>query len=347
MTFYNDNDPYCVAWLENLIDAGLITKGVVSDKGIEELTARDVHGFTRAHFFAGIAGWDLALALAGWPDDKPVWTGSCPCQPFSQAGRRAGFVDERHLWPVWFKLIAECRPATIFGEQVSSKDGRVWLDRVRADLETLGYAVGAADLCAAGIDAPHIRQRLWWVADAKRGATELYRHELATEAQGMSGETRQQRFWPDVRNDGADSGLEHATTTGLEGATGTLVQRRICGPSINGGLGNADTTRPQGRGEHAGEYARQRSPWSPSELIPCADGKARRVEPGVEPLVTRLSPRMGSDSASEDSPYRIIFDKKTGKSIGQAPWRIGILRAYGNAICPQVAAEFIKAVMET
>ena len=113
------------------------------------------------HFFAGIGVWSYALRLAGWPDNRPVWTGSCPCQPFSSAGKGAGFTDERHLWPEFFRLIRECRPATVFGEQVASKDGLAWLDLVQNSLESAGYACGALDTCAAGVGAPHIRQRLY------------------------------------------------------------------------------------------------------------------------------------------------------------------------------------------
>lgn len=126
-------------------------------------------GFTQCHFFAGIGGWSYALRLAGWPDDEPVWIGSCPCQPFSQAGKRKGFKDKRHLWPHFARLIAKRRPAVVFGEQVASKAGRLWIARVRAEMEALGYAIGAADLCAAGISAPMVSQRLHWVAEADDG----------------------------------------------------------------------------------------------------------------------------------------------------------------------------------
>src|SRR5215472_6250693 len=174
--FYNDNDRFCAGWLRRLVAAGELVSGVVDERSILELDPADLTGYRHVHLFAGIGGWAHALKLAGWPDDREVWTGSCPCQPLSSAGLRNGHDDERHLWPAFYRLIAERRPATVFGEQVASKDGREWLAGVRADLEYLGYAVGGADLSAAGVGAPHIRQRLFWVADhtiAGRGAQPL------------------------------------------------------------------------------------------------------------------------------------------------------------------------------
>lgn len=119
--YYNENDPFAAQWLRNLIAAGHIAPGVVDERSIEDVTPDDLRGFTQCHFFAGIGVWSLALRRAGWPDDKPVWTGSCPCQPFSAAGKGKGIKDSRHLWPVWFRLIKQCRPPVIFGEQVASK----------------------------------------------------------------------------------------------------------------------------------------------------------------------------------------------------------------------------------
>jgi DNA (cytosine-5)-methyltransferase 1 len=167
--YYNEFDPEAAQWLRDLIKAGLIAPGDVDERDIRDVCATDLVGYRQCHFFAGIGGWSLALRLAGWPDDRPVWTGSCPCQPFSAAGKGEGFADERHLWPAFFHLIEECRPVTLFGEQVASKDGLTWLDLVHADLEGTGYTVGATDLCAAGIGAPHIRQRIWFVADSDSG----------------------------------------------------------------------------------------------------------------------------------------------------------------------------------
>lgn len=163
--YYNEFEPFVASWLRNLMAAGLIPAGDVDERDIREVQPDDLRGYRRCHFFAGIGGWAEALRLAAWPEDVPVWTGSCPCQPFSNAGKQLGTADERHLWPEFRRLIAECRPPTVFIEQVASKAGRAWLAGVRADLEGLDYAFGAADLCAPGVGAPHIRQRLWGVAD--------------------------------------------------------------------------------------------------------------------------------------------------------------------------------------
>lgn len=166
MNYYNEHNPRTAAYLRELIAAGKIPPGDVDERSIVEVRPHEIAHYTQQHFFAGIGGWSYGLQLAGWPPDRPVRTGSCPCQPFSKAGKGLGELDSRHLWPVFRDLITFGEPTVTFGEQVASKAGRAWLSGVRADLEGLGYAVGAADLCAAGVGAPHVRQRLFWVADA-------------------------------------------------------------------------------------------------------------------------------------------------------------------------------------
>ena len=297
--YYNEIDPYAAQWLRNLIDAGHITAGEVDERSIEEVQPDDLKGYERCHFFAGIAGWDLALNLAGW-GDAPVWTGSCPCQPFSGAGQRKGADDERHLWPAFYRLVAECRPPTVFGEQVASKDGREWLAAVRLDLEDLGYACGAADLCAAGVGAPHIRQRLFWVANADG-------RDASAEGLQRCGEYR---FEP---KDRVVVGL--AQPDHEHGRPGTGGEDRA-ETGNNSGLGDADEPGPQERERDAGEHADQRSPWEASEFIPCSDGKVRPTQSRIHPLAHGV------------------------------PGRVGRLRAYGNAIVPQVAAEFVAAFLE-
>jgi DNA (cytosine-5)-methyltransferase 1 len=172
--YYNEIDPYAAEWLRNLIKAGHIAPGFVDERSIEDVTPSELMEYTQCHFFAGIGVWSHALRSAGWPDSRPVWTGSCPCQPFSSAGKGDGFADERHLWPAFNHLIAECRPSIILGEQVAAKAVEPWIDLVHADLEALGYTFGATPFPSAGIGAPHIRDRMYWVADsAVRGRQQL------------------------------------------------------------------------------------------------------------------------------------------------------------------------------
>src|SRR5215469_5783379 len=158
--YYGDNDSFVCEWLRGLIRRGYIADGEVDCRSILEVRPEDLEGFVQVHLFAGIGGWSYALRLAGWPDTRPIWSASLPCQPLSGAGFRRGAADERHLWPAVYDLIAECRPSTLVGEQVSSGLGRQWLAGIRADLEALGFAVGALDTCSPCVQSPNIRQRL-------------------------------------------------------------------------------------------------------------------------------------------------------------------------------------------
>ena len=276
--YYNEIDPYAAEWLRNLIKAGHIADGVVDDRSISDVRPEELFEFTQCHFFAGIGIWSRALRGAGWADERPVWTGSCPCQPFSGAGKRAGASDERHLWPHWNHLIQECRPSTIFGEQVASKDGLGWLDLVQTDMEAKDYAFGAFDLSASGFGAPHIRQRLWFVADTDNAGS-----------QGrVSGRSDQER-------------KDQHRHLGCNGST-------------HGGLGNADlhdgghgdstlTSDGQTRVEHgsaSATHGMERGPsgktnghWKDADWLFCRDGKWRPVEPSTCPLVDGATSRVG------------------------------------------------------
>ncbi len=329
--YYNENDPYPAQWLRNLIEAGHITAGDVDERSIVDVQPSDLDGYERCHFFAGIAGWDLALQMAGW--EGPVWTGSCPCQPFSAAGARRGTDDPRHLWPEWFRLIQECRPPTIFGEQVASKDGRAWLAAVRADLENMGYAVGGADLCAAGIGAPHIRQRLWFVAhdsgarrdatgrtggadDERRRIAEVGRSSGTGNVAHAEGQRSQGRG---DRRSGIDTQggrlLSRGPSEPSELAHTEDTERRALDVPPKNGCDRQDARRSEAHGKPRAR--RKVCGWDDIEWLPCTDGKARPTQPGLFPLAHGV------------------------------PGRMGRLRAYGNAIVPQVAAGFIKAAAES
>ena len=330
--YYNEIDPFAAAWLENLIRAKLIAPGVVDTRSIEDVRPDELTEFTQCHFFAGIGLWSHSFRLAGWPDDRPVWSGSCPCQPFSAAGQGAAFADERHLWPAWHHIIEQCRPVAVFGEQVASKDGLGWVDLVQADMEGTGYAFGALDLCAAGFGAPHIRQRLVFAA-----------FRLADAAGGDTGAERQQRggehgLFPQGR--GGSIGLEYTSIDRRQQRGTEPSERGVipgCGISgladtdsgerhgITGGQGCLTDGQATGRQQSDGQFESGGStdrtnppynPWRNSDWLWCRDEKFRPVEPGTFPLVNGY------------------------------PARVGVLRAYGNAIVPPKIAAFIAAVME-
>jgi DNA (cytosine-5)-methyltransferase 1 len=269
--YYNENEPYAAQWLRNLIAKGLIADGEVDERSIVDVRATDLRGFRQCHFFAGLGGWAYALRLAGWPDDRPVWTGSCPCQPFSVAGHQKGFGDPRHLWPDWLRLIAECRPSTIFGEQVARAHD--WLARVRSDLEGLEYAVGAMPIEAASVGAPHKRDRYWFVAD----------HESE-----QVGSARQPRQHIDVAN----ASFQRLNGSGISGATGR-------GEPPNGGgdmVDPAGERRREGRPKHEIRSGRDAitgaGAWDGAEWLVGADGKARRVKSGVRLLANGVPARV-------------------------------------------------------
>ncbi|EAN2388089.1 TPA: DNA cytosine methyltransferase [Salmonella enterica] len=275
--YYNEIDPFAAAWLQNLIDAGCIAPGVVDTRSIEEVTANDLKGFTQCHFFAGIGVWSYALRCAGWPDSRPVWTGSCPCQPFSQSGKRRGFNDPRHLWPTWRQLIKECTPYVIFGEQVASKDGLTWFDAVQLDLEEAEYAVAVIDLCAAGFGAPHIRQRLFWVADA------AYKQRQEC----LPG--REESHCPQSGRSPAEL-TGYCLPDGLAHTNNDSSKRRLPGREdsprevINGsaGCGSTDSGTCPVNGY-----------WRDADWLFCRDGKWRPVKPGIKPLVNGTPGRVG------------------------------------------------------
>lgn len=255
--YYNEFDPFAAAWLRELIADGLIVPGEVDTRSIEDVHPDDLRGFAQCHFFAGIGVWSAALRRAGWADDRSVWTGSCPCQPFSAAGKGGGFADERHLWPAFFHLIRECRPDVVFGEQVASKDGLAWLDLVQADLEGAEYASGAVDTCAAGFGAPHIRQRLYWVADAMPAGRAEWRPGAGLGSAAGRGEPRQRLANNNPRLEGRRQSERERAFERVSGA-GCAEDNGRPGP-VNG-------------------------LWAVADWLGCRDGKWRPVEPGAFPL---------------------------------------------------------------
>ena len=385
--YYNEIDPFAAQWLRNLISAGHIAPGDVDERSITEIKPNELKQYTQCHFFAGVGVWSYALRRSGWRDSRPVWTGSCPCQPFSAAGKGKGTEDERHLWPVWFELVSECQPSVIFGEQVASSevvgksDGtgeNVWIDIVQADMERALYTFAPFDLPAAGFGAPHIRQRLWFVAEslgnasnarlqgyggfgkveipqrwkgkerlnpATGGASRLGHASIepserdAREFQETQGEASGEgRADGDVDNGHSDAGevsrlanneKEQRYGGGSRNENDGEIAPNNC-PGSGVAHANGRDSSPE-RQQRGGEYGQQqtnssagdelgsagadKSFWSSSDWIGCRDGKFRPVESSTFPLANG------------------------------ATQRVGRLRAYGNAICAEVATGFITAYM--
>lgn len=339
--YYNEFDPFAAAWLRELIKAGHIADGVVDERSIVDVKPKDLTGFTQCHFFAGIGGWSRALRLASWPDSRPVWTGSPPCQPFSAAGLQLGKDDPRHLAPAWLKLVKSGKPLAVFGEQVAAavkKDE--WLDNVLNELEAEDYTAGAIVLPACGVGAPHLRQRAW-IAAKRLGDSIVEPCKRITG--GVLGEEAQEHS-----KGGEDGSVDKrpkyagASVDGLADAAGRgqLVERgKVVPGEIRHADGGVDAPSRMVNSESSGRPGRNRAgapkrqeesnasaaaglpgplygSWGSADWLFCRDGKWRPVEPGTFPLANGV------------------------------PNRVGKLRGYGNAIVPEVAAEVIGAAME-
>jgi len=303
--YYNEFDPFAAEWLRELIRRRLIADGEVDTRSIVDVRAADLRGFRQHHFFAGIGGWSYALLLAQWPDETPVWTGSCPCQPFSSAGSRKAAADDRDLWPHLFRLARECRPVVVFGEQVDSPLGRLWLSRVHAEMESIQYRVGAASLAACSVEAPHARPRLYWVSDA---------HPAEGIARDEGGATRQ----------GAAAG-------GYSPDGGPLVYT----VSDAGGAGRKGHQRDHlpgaWRRKKRGAVAELRPPlpWDEYEVRIGRGDRAYRIEPGLEPMAAGLSEVLGRLRDIEISGLREVslYANSTGSNPSE------VMRMVRKAVC--------------
>ena len=381
--YYNENDPFAAQWLRNLIAAGHIAPGDVDERSIVDVRPGDVRDYTQCHFFAGIGIWSSSLRDAGVRDTDHVWTGSCPCQPFSAAGQRGGFADERHLWPAFFHLIKECRPAIVLGEQVASPDGLQWLDLVSSDLEGTGYAVGAADLCAAGIAVaagetevgqptlewirwavqscpdPFLAAELrdyaeWFDREAGIGPAHI-RQRLCWMAYA-SGQRRQQigsRASGDEATHGWQSNGDHVIAG--DGATRSMADadEGQCG-RIADREGRQSNRAPAGWQQGYGEFESGRATgW----LADCYGGDANDTRsqgrserrPGADQRLVRPTSLAGWTRADwiicTDGKARPIEPGTQPLAHGQSN-RVGRLRAYGNAMHRAKITQFILAAQE-
>jgi DNA (cytosine-5)-methyltransferase 1 len=363
--YYNEFEPYAAQWLRNLIAKNLIAPGEVDERSITDVRADDLAGFTQCHFFAGIAGWSLAARLAGWPDDRELWTGSAPCQPYSVAGKGKGQDDDRDLWPDYFRLIEARRPVVAMGEQVAAAISKHWLDRVFTDMERIGYACESAVVPACAVNAPHRRDRVWFVADAAEsdeGRWGIHRPAESGSAncQRASGESKRRGAggngaacgWaqPDRSIAQAGSGGTLANTssgrcTGQDGRQSEQPGRAEieCASDTRTVADTDQSGTSEERQERSGQLSGIGGyPWADAQWIIGHDGKARRVGTRICRVADGFSVgvaglRAGSDAEEVEMIPLLAHGVKA---------RVGKLRAFGNAIVPAVAAEVIGAYMD-
>ena len=382
MNYYNEIDPFAAAWLRNLIAAGHLPPGDVDSRSIRDVKPEEVACYTQRHWFCGIGGWPLALKLAGWPDDAPCDTGSAPCQPFSVAGKGRGTADERHLWPEFFRLIRECRPHRLFGEQVAGPAGLAWFDAVRADLEGEGYAIGMAVLGAHSVGAPHRRQRIYWgarlMADARcdeRGSRRAGEPHgdgpveppgcgvarpvddpagAGLQGRGPRGAARSGREGGDAERAGTAGGVAHAD--GGEPHDGELQRGREHGFGAADGSATRSALRGSEqdglayRSEHGrrqgGEDTRREQDGAgpPREAWrePSDDGDA--IDPWSD--IEWLSCRDGKYRPTQRGLLPLAPRLPAGMGRVRSN-RVGRLRGYGNAIAPPLAAAFVRAFLDS
>lgn len=359
--YYNENDEQKVEWLKELIRSSIIAPGEIDSRSIAQVCPEDLAGFSQHHFFAGIGVWSYALRLAGWPDDRPIWTGSCPCPSFSAAGKGGGFNDPRHLWPDWARLVRECKPTTIFGEQADDAIGYGWLDLVQTDLERENYAVGKAVLGACSVGAPHIRQRLYFVAHAK--AAEVF----ARPGEVQSGAGTHDTNGPgdggaplrmgdsDSERLGEERICEGQSGPGGNGANSGLADPYRRGQSVRGepssqydgeqrsramcGMGDADSAASQ---QHSREVPQPQAQGSGQWF---GNGHQRDGHSGpgfVNGFWSGADWVLRKRWNSEDWEW-CPTEPGTFPLVAGATNRVLKLRGYGDAICAEVAKAFIAA----
>jgi DNA (cytosine-5)-methyltransferase 1 len=239
-----------------------------------------------------------------------IITGGFPCQPYSVAGKRLGTDDERHLWPEMLRAIREVQPRWVVGENVSgivNWNGGMVFEQVHVDLENEGYEVQAFVLPASGVNAPHRRDRVWFVAyknTVRNGRTSNKRKEESCIRQLRNiGAGDNERI---CTNDDEDWNTANPDSQGL--------QRRKFLKSFN-----------QSRDKSKRENKRQ-SLESASKLCQNNDWKNFPTQ----------SPICGGNDGLPTKLDGITLSK----------WRNETVKAYGNAIVPQVAYQIFKAINE-
>ena len=332
--------------------------------------------------FSGIGGFDLASEWMGWENVfhcewnefgqkvlKYYWpksitynditktdfsihrgtidilTGGFPCQPYSSAGKRLGKEDSRHLWPEMLRTIREIQPTWVVGENVrglTNWNGGLVFDEVQADLEAEGYEVTPFLLPACAVNAPHRRDRIWFVAyssSASQGAKEL--RQIRPENGEVSREGTQ-TVYDAFRPDGFEGNVTNSKLEGLQGCTDSREVRseeREMGregyklaTEFTSISDKPNATDSNGIGQECREEREcsERGTQSNDKQF-----KRRNKLPGADfKMFPSVSPICDGDDGISNRLDSITFSK----------WRNESIKAGGNAIVPQVVYQIFKAI---
>jgi DNA (cytosine-5)-methyltransferase 1 len=294
-----------------------------------------------ASLFSGIGGFDLAAEWMGWDNlfhcewnpfgqrvlkhhfpnsisynditktdftihegAVDILTGGFPCQPYSSAGKRLGKEDERHLWPHMLRTIQEVKPRWVVGENVrglTNWNGGLVFNEVQVELENEGYEVQPYLLPAAGVNATHRRDRIWFIAYSNN----KMRYGQRSNNSEWQNKEQQSYNWNELRNNIGSTGEEQNVTNS--------EQFRLEHGEKRGSINKGERTTQRKRGEFAKQFK--------------ADGWSR---------FPTKPPICGGNDGIPRELDSITFPK----------WRNESIKAYGNAIVPQVAHQIFKAIEE-
>lgn len=325
--------------------------------------------------FSGIGGFDLAAQWMGWenvfqvekdsfcqkvlaknfPNTKrygdikefdgtkyrgavDIISGGFPCQPFSTAGKRKGTKDDRYLWPEMLRVIREVQPTCVVGENVYGLvnwSGGMVFEQVCADLENEGYQVQPVILPACGVNAPHRRDRVWFVAysasnNDRRAKRKLHQSDGRQDGKLLSALS------------GTGEGLCHERTTTDTGSHGH--ERR--------GLGEDRSAESQGESEEDQRQRVRAIPERTSEEGIITDTNVEGLQGSGE---CRLLQEEGQNASQRSADLLRLQYERWQNFPTQPPLRDGndglpsnmvrrAIAAGGNAIVPQVAFEIFKAI---
>ena len=233
-------------------------------------------------------------------DQIDIITGGYPCQPFSVAGNKKGEQDPRHLWPEYFRLVKECRPTWVIGENVGGHI-KLGLDTVLKDLESEGYSTRTFSISAASIGANHKRERVWIVANSNKGRCSSFLDKGSSNQKNKRGENNSEQ----------SSSIKDVANSNDRLSNGKNEEVRTGRNTFNNGssdLGNSDNKR-------------QQEQWNPESIPKTIKRETERpstersswweVEPNVGRVVNGI-------------PKRVDRLKSLGNSlIPQIPYYIG------------------------